>query len=122
MRIILSALALLSATSAGAATPPSAAATHDIQCFILFSAGAEGARDQEKTAALMGITYFYAKLRTHSPNLDIAQAALEQARILEGSDAEKIGGDCDTEFQNVGKELITVGQSMEKAEQARSGS
>jgi len=117
MRWITSVLALLLATEASAA-PLAPAVRHDVQCFILFSMAVGAAeKPEQKTAATLAVPYYMGKIRTHSPGLDIAQAALDEIRSLRGSpDAERIGEQCDAEFQGVGRDLISIGERLQQLE------
>jgi hypothetical protein len=121
VRFTLPALALLlSSAGVGAAAPLSATATHDIQCFVMYSAAAGTVTDpQQKMATTMAVTYYYGRIRTHSPDLDVAQAAIEQFRILKGAEAKRIGTACEAEFKAMGNELLALGRKLQGVGNAR---
>ena len=124
MRVSLAALVpllLANATAAGAA-PPSAAATRDVQCFALFSFGAGVTADpQQKMAGALAVAYFYGKIRTHSPGLNVAGALLEEIRNLRGSDAKAVGVACETEFKQMGADLQAIAGEVRSAAPQPSG-
>ena len=95
----------------------SPAISKDVQCFLLFSVGIDQSKDEEaKQVAATAVTYYLGRLNAAAPDLDIAQAVLDEATALEKNPlAGKIGAACDAEFAKRGEELTRIGKSLEKA-------
>ena len=116
-RLSIAATAIvLSAAQPAHAAPLSDAVKKDVQCFILYAAGAsESADDTQREAAGMGTMYFMGKLRALAPGLNFTQVAPEELAALQADPAIKaIATACDEEVAARGTDLIRFGTALQK--------
>lgn len=104
------------------AAPPAAIAApvrKDLRCFLLFAAAVGSQADDEeaatKSAGSLGVMYYFGKLKSEAPTLDIF-AALHDEAIAMGSDPQlkEEGKACDTEFHDAGSQLIELGNKLQQ--------
>ena len=104
------------------AAPPvavTAPVRRDIRCFLLYAAavgGDESKSDaQTKSAGTLGIMFFYGKLKSEAPTLNLFPAMQQEATAMESDPKLKeSGAACDAEFRNAGSELSDLGKRLEE--------
>ena len=102
--------------------PPVAVAApvrKDLRCFLLYAAAVGSAAKsndaQTKAAGSFGLMYFYGKLKSEAPTLDLFPALRDEAAAMEKDPQLKVSGAaCDTEFQNAGSELTDLGNRLQE--------
>jgi len=83
----------------------------------------KGGSDKARDAAGLAVMYFYAKLTVEAPDLNIPEAVRQEAAALVGNPrAKEYGAACDTEFQQRGKDLMSIGQQLQNMAAAQSSS
>ena len=92
----------------------------DLRCFLLYAAAVGGSQaddedDATKSAGSLGVMYYFGKLKSEAPTLDLFPALHDEA-IAMASDAnlKEDGKACDTEFQNAGSQLIDLGNKLQQ--------
>ena len=105
------------------AAPPaaiSAPVKKDLRCFLLYAAAVGGSQaDNEdaatKSAGSLGVMYFFGKLKSEAPNLDLF-AALHDEALAMGTEPQlkEEGKACDTEFRSAGSQLIDLGNRLQQ--------
>jgi hypothetical protein len=113
----ISLLAASLAVAATASAQPSATTNHDVQCFMLYAAGIGVATDDKaRFVATMGTMYFFGRLKSEAPDLNLEQAIrAEGDKFADNPNAKAIGEACDKEVQERGAELEDVGQRLQRA-------
>lgn len=119
---------LLSAASAAAPAPTmpappvllSAPVKHDVQCFMLYAMAVqhavEGNNEKVKQAGGLGVMYFFTKLKVEAPKLDLVETIKQEANgMTGGAQLEAIGKGCDSEFQQQGAALQSLGERLKQA-------
>jgi hypothetical protein len=93
---------------------------HDVQCFMLSAIALQralaGNDDKVKQAGGLGVMYFFTKLKIEAPTLDLFETIKQQAGAM-GPEAQikAVAQSCDTEFQQQGAALQTLGQRLKDA-------
>ena len=116
----LLAIVLLACSAAPAAAQPVSlppAVKKDVQCFFLYAAAVGMAEEEDKrNAGSIGVAYYYGRLKTAAPDLDLVQAVRQEMTLVaDQAEAEKIGAGCDAEVAAMGNELIKFGDDLKTA-------
>jgi hypothetical protein len=108
------------APAAPAKVDMSPATQRDVRCFMLFAAAVNDAQkannDKMREATGLGVMFYFGKLATEAPGLNIVDAVLQEGSWMEGNPAVKdVGATCDAEFKNSSQRLIDIGQKLKAA-------
>lgn len=119
MLLIGAAAAAPAPAHAAAPAALSAPVKKDLRCFLLYAAAvghADSSKDtQAKNAGSFGVMYFFGKLKTEAPTLDLFSALRDEAISMESDPQLKESGTaCDTEFQNAGSQLMELGKRLQQ--------
>jgi hypothetical protein len=104
---------VMAATSAQSA-PPAPVEQKDVQCLLLYAVSAGAAKDDNsRERAQLGTMYYFAKIRTEAPDLDVVEALRDVgARLQNNPETQKIAQNCDSEFHAVSEQLSDVGEKL----------
>jgi hypothetical protein len=98
----------------------SAPVRKDLRCFLLYAAAvggsqSDGGDDATKSAGSLGVMYFFGKLKSEAPTLDLFPALHAEA-IAMGTDPQlkEEGQACDSEFRNAGSQLVDLGSKLQQ--------
>lgn len=112
---------------AEAAAPTSIAAPvkNDLRCFLLYAAAVGISQNEQdeatKSAGSLGVMYYFGKLKSEAPTLDLFAALHDEALAMESDkNLKEEGRACDTEFQSAGSQLIDLGNKLQDLGRAKS--
>jgi hypothetical protein len=110
---ITSVFMLIAATSSQSA-PPVPAEQKDVQCLLLYAVSAGAAKDDNsREGAQLGTMYYFTKIKTEAPDLDVVTALRDVgARLQNNAATQKIAQKCDSEFHAISEELSGVGEKL----------
>ena len=93
----------------------SPAVKKDLQCFIIYTAAAGVAKDEQtQQAAGYGTMYYLGRLDVSARSLDLVQAVRQESAAMEGNpETQRIGQICGEELKTRGQALMSIGQSLQ---------
>lgn len=115
--------AAAAAPASSSAAPPAAIAApvrRDLRCFLLYAAAVGGSQsdasdEATKSTGSLGVMYFFGKLKSEAPTLDLFPALHDEAIAMATDPQLKDQGKaCDSEFQNAGSQLIDLGNKLQQ--------
>jgi hypothetical protein len=119
--LLLSAATIAAAPAPVVPAPVSVAGPvkQDVQCFMLYAIAVQravaGNDDKVRQAAGLGVMYFFTKLKTEAPTLDLFSTIhQEAAKMQAGPQLKALGEACDTEFQKQGADLRNLGGRLKQ--------
>ncbi|MGE5561923.1 MAG: hypothetical protein ACM3ZV_01295 [Bacillota bacterium] len=91
----------------------------DLRCFLLYAVAvglADGSDDENtKDAGSLGVMYYFGKLKSEAPTLDLFSALRDEALSMEGDpNLKEEGQACDTEFKGAGSMLMDLGRQLQQ--------
>jgi hypothetical protein len=87
---------------------------------MLFAAAVNEAQkaenDKAREASGFGVMYYFGKLTSEAPSLNVVDAVVQEAALMAGNPGAKdIGAACDAEFSKGGQQLVDIGQKLKQA-------